>query len=112
MESYTYEYNFDKHLDLFYAHAVIYDCFKDFPNMTTEKVQAFTRLYRRLIIAKQTNPSANTTDAQQLLSKMFPTWHEILSSQHTEKSWLAASKIIGSRLFTLLYLFYLSLRNR
>lgn len=112
MESYTYEYSFDKHLDLFYAHAVIYDCFKVFPDMTTEKVQAFTRLYRRLIIAKQADPYADTRAAQQLISKMFPTWHEILTSQHTEKSWLAASKIIGSRLFTSLFLSYLSFRNR
>ena len=46
-------------MDLFYAHATIYDCFKLFPDMDTEKVLAFTRLYRRLIIAKQTDSILN-----------------------------------------------------
>ena len=59
VDSYTYEYNCDKHLDLFHAHSAIYEFFDRFPDLITEKVLAFTRLYRRLIIAKEVNPPAD-----------------------------------------------------
>lgn len=106
--SYTYgEYDFNKHLDLFYAHATIYECFKQFPDMVTEKVQAFTRLYRRLIAAKETDPTADINEPKRLIIKNFPTWREIIASHHTEKLWLSLAKILGTNLFILLFLRYL-----
>ena len=111
MESYTFKYSFDKHMDLFYAHATIYDCFKLFPDMDTEKVLAFTRLYRRLIIAKQTDPSSDIKVPLDILTQIFPTWQEILRSHNTEKMWLSIAKILGSRIFVKLFLRYLKLSS-
>lgn len=107
VDSYTYEYSFDKHLDLFYAHATIYECFQMFPDMVTEKVLAFTRLYRRLITAKQTDPNADTKAAQDLITKSFPSWKEIYTSHDTEKLWLSVAKSLGCNLFMKLFLRYL-----
>ncbi len=107
MDSYTFEYNFDKHMDLFYAHATIYECFKRFPNMRTERVLAFTRLYRRLITAKQANPTAEISESQEMITQLFPTWREIMISHHTEKLWLTIAKILGSKTFVRLFLRYL-----
>ena len=107
-DSYTYEYDFAKHLDLFYAHAAIYECFQMFPNMVTEKVLAFTRLYRRLITAKQNGMLEDIHVPQDLISRHFPTWYEILSSRHTEKLWLSISKILGTNLFIKMFIKYLN----
>lgn len=108
-DSYTYEYDFNKHLDLFHAHSAIYECFDRFPNLVTEKVLAFTRLYRRLITAKETDPFADIHDSLQLINIYYPTWCEILSSQHTDKLWLSIAKILGANLFVKLFLKYLKL---
>lgn len=106
--SYTYgDYSFDKHMDLFYAHATIYECFKMFPKMTTEKVLAFTRLFRRLITAKQTEMSADISVPQKIIMEQFPTLHEIWTSQHTEKIWLSVAKILGVNFFMKFFLIYL-----
>ncbi|SHL91854.1 Glycosyl transferase family 2 [Xylanibacter ruminicola] len=108
MNSYTYgEYTFDKNMDLFNAHAAIYDCFKQFPDMVTEKVLAFTRLYRRLITAKQTEPSANINSQLQLIKMLFPSWLDILKSRNTEKLWLFSAKVLGGKVFVNLFLRYL-----
>ena len=106
--SYTYgKYDFNKHLDLFYAHASIYECFNQFPDMVTEKVLAFTRLYRRLITAKQTEPSADISAPQELITHFFPSWYEILTSRNTKKLWLCSAKCLGTNLFVKLFLRYL-----
>lgn len=108
VNSYTYgEYSFEKHLDLFYAHASIYDCFKMFPNLVTEKVLAFTRMYRRLIVAEHTSPDADISAPLKIVKKGFPTWYEIVISQNTEKLWLSLAKILGPTLFARLFIRYL-----
>ena len=108
VDSYTFgEYSFDKHLDLFYAHTTIYDCFKMFPEMVTEKVLAFTRLYRRLITARQTDCTADVEMPLSIIKEGFPTWLEIIRSKNTEKIWLSSAKILGARLFIRLFLKYL-----
>ena len=107
-DSYTYNDSFDKHIDLFCAHAVIYECFQMFPDMVTEKVLAFTRLYRRLITAKQTDPYADIKASQDLINKNFPSWKEIYTSHDTEKLWLSVAKILRCNLFMKLFLRYLS----
>ena len=107
VDSYTYEYNCDKHLDLFHAHSAIYEFFDRFPDLITEKVLAFTRLYRRLIIAKEVNPPADIHVQMKLISQNFPTWREILVSHHTEKLWLSIAKLLGTSLFIKLFLRYL-----
>ena len=106
-DSLTYEYNFDKHIDLFHAHSAIYKCFDMFPNLVTEKVLAFTRLYRRLITAKETSPSADIQESLQFVDQNYPTWHEILLSRHTDKIWLSVAKILGTNLFVKMFLRYL-----
>lgn len=108
-DSYTYMYDFDKHMDLFYAHATIYECFSMHPDMVTEKVLAFTRLFRRLIIAKQTNATADIGVPLKMIRKNYPTWHEIMSSQNTEKLWLAIAKLFGVPLFVKVFIMYLTL---
>lgn len=105
--SYTYEYNFEKHIDLFYAHADIYECFKFFPDMVTEKVIAFTRLYRRLITALQTNPDADVSIPKKMITRYFPTWLNIIASHDTEKIWLSTAKVLGPTLFIKFFLKYL-----
>ena len=108
VDSYTFgEYNFSKHLDLFYAHVEIYKCFNRFSDMITEKVLAFTRLYRRLIIAKQTAPSADISGQMDLIEQLFPSWSEIIKSHGTEKLWLLVAKCLGAKLFVNLFLRYL-----
>ncbi len=108
-DSYTFgEYDFDKNMDLFYAHATIYECFNKFPYMVTEKVLAFTRLYRRLITAKQVAPLSDISKPQELVNQLFPTWGEIITSQGTKKLWLVAAKIMGPRLFVNSFLWYLN----
>ena len=111
MDSYTYEYSFDKHMDLFYAHAAIFECFKMFPDMVTEKVLAFTRLYRRLIIAKQTEPSSDINSSLEFIKIYYPSWLEIMKSHNTEKLWLSTAKILGPHLFVRLFLKYLRLSS-
>lgn len=106
-DSYTYQYSFDKHLDLFYAHVAIYQCFGMFPNMVTEKVLAFTRLYRRLITAKLNDLSADIQYPLSLIKQNYPSWREIIISQHTDKLWLSIAKIIGANIFVKLFLKYL-----
>jgi glycosyltransferase involved in cell wall biosynthesis len=108
INSYTFgEYTFDKNIDLFEAHTAIFECFKQFPDMITEKVLAFTRLYRRLIIAKQTEPSANINTQLQLIRLLFPSWLDILKSRDTEKLWLVTAKIFGAKFFIKMFLRYL-----
>ena len=108
INSYTFgEYTFDKNIDLFEAHTAIFECFKQFPDMVTEKVLAFTRLYRRLITAIQTEPNADTKAAQNLITQNFPSWREILTSHDTEKLWLSVAKFLGCNLFIKLFLRYL-----
>lgn len=108
VDSYTFgEYSYIKHLDLFYAHTAIYDCFKLFPDMVTEKVLAFTRLYRRLITARQTDRSTDIATPLRVIRQGFPTWFEIIRSKNTEKLWLSSAKILGARLFIRLFLKYL-----
>ena len=109
VDSYTYKYNFNKHMDLFHAHSVIYRCFDKFPDLVTEKVLAFTRLYRRLITAKETDTSADIRVPLSFISQNFPTWHEIMVSRHTEKLWLSIAKLLGANLFVKLFLRYLRL---
>ena len=106
-DSYTYQYSFDKHLDLFYAHVAIYQCFGMFPNMVTEKVLAFTRLYRRLITAKQSDLSADIEYPLSLIKQNYPSWREIIISHHTDKVWLSIAKIVGANIFVKLFLKYL-----
>ena len=108
-DSYTYSYNYEKHIDLFHAHSAIYACFNRFPDLITEKVLAFTRLYRRLITAKGVNPNADIKDQIKLISQNYPTWREIFISQHTEKLWLSIAKLLGSRFFVKLFLRYLKI---
>ena len=108
VDSYTFgEYSFSKHLDLFYAHTAIYDCFKMYPDMVTEKVLAFTRLYRRLITACQTDRAADIKAPLEIINQGFPTWLEIIRSKNTEKLWLMSAKILGAELFVRLFLKYL-----
>lgn len=106
-DSYTYKYDFKKHMDLFHAHFVIYECFDFFPGLVTEKVLAFTRLYRRLITAKETDPSVDIRVHLKQIDQYFPTWHDITISHHTEKKWLSIAKLLGSHLFVKLFLRYL-----
>lgn len=105
--SYTYNFDFNKHLDMFYAYAAIYECFNQYPKLVTEKVLSFTRLYRRLIIAKQTNPSADIKSPLNFIRQNFPTWHEIVISHNTEKLWLTVAKLLGTKHFVELFLIYL-----
>lgn len=108
VDSYTFgEYSFSKHLDLFYAHTAIYDYFKMYPDMVTEKVLAFTRLYRRLITACQTDRAADIKAPLEIINQGFPTWLEIIRSKNTEKLWLMSAKILGAELFVRLFLKYL-----
>lgn len=111
-ESYTYRYDFNKHLDLFYAHAAIFECFNMFPDMVTEKVLAFTRLFRRLIAAKQADDTADIQVPLSFVQQHFPSWHEILSSHNTEKLWLTTAKLVGVNLFSKLFSVYLYIKNR
>lgn len=112
IDSYTFgEYDFNKHLDLFYAHATIYECFKQFPDMVTEKVLAFTRLYRRLISAKQTDPTADINVPLRLIKQNYPSCREIIISQSGEKLWLLSAKILGANLFVRFFLRYLKVHR-
>lgn len=111
-DSYTYKYCFEKHLDLFYAHAAIYECFAQFPHLVTEKVLAFTRLYRRLITAKQADIQGDVREPLAFIGRNSLSWNEILNSQHTEKLWLSVAKILGPKLFVVLFVRYLKLKSR
>lgn len=107
-DSYTFgEYSFSKHLDLFYAHKAIYDCFKMFPDMVNEKVLAFTRLFRRLITAKQTSPDSEIAEPLSIVTQGYPSWGDIFASKSNDKLWLSAGKLLGPKLFVKLFLVYL-----
>ena len=94
-------------MDLFHAHSEIYKCFDLFPDLVTEKVLAFTRLYRRLITAKETDSTADIQVYLKQIDQYFPTWHEIMISHHTEKLWLSIAKLLGAHFFVKLFLRYL-----
>lgn len=106
-ESYTYKYSFDKHIDLFNAHFAIYQLFKLYPSMTTEKVLSYTRLFRRLIQAKQEFPLADVSLQQKSVAKIKPSCYEIFKSVGTKKIWLYSANLLGVRLFMFLFLKYL-----
>src|SRR5574344_222423 len=106
-DSYTYHYSFDKHIDLFNAHYTIYQLFEKYPTMTTEKVLAFTRIFRRLIQAKQECRQADVRIQQQQLIRIFPSFGEISHSNSSEKVWLYTTKILGVKRFMKLFLLYL-----
>lgn len=106
-DSYTYEYSFDKHIDLFYAHSMIYSCFQQFPDMVNEKVLAFTRLFRRLITAKQTSPDSDIAEPLSIVAQGYPSWGDIFASKSNDKLWLSAGKLLGPKLFVKLFLVYL-----
>ena len=108
-DSYTYVYDFKKHLDLFIAHATIFKCFDMFPDMASEKIVAFTRLFRRLITAKQTEPSADIHDCIVIVRQYFPTWREIFSSHNTDKLWLSVAKLLGADMFVKIFVCYLKI---
>lgn len=108
-DSYTYIYDYKKHLDLFVAHANIFKCFDMFPDMVSEKVTAYTRLFRRLITAKQAEPSADIHDCIVIVNQYFPTWREIFSSHNTDKLWLSVAKILGPDLFVKMFICYLKI---
>lgn len=108
-DSYTNVYDFKKHLDLFIAHAAIFKCFDMFPDMVSEKVLAFTRLFRRLITAKQTESSADIHDCIVIVRQYFPTWREIFSSHNTNKLWLSVAKLLGADLFVKIFVCYLKI---
>lgn len=108
-DSYTYVYDFKKHLDLFIAHATIFKCFDMFPDMASEKIVAFTRLFRRLITAKQTEPSADIHDCIVIVRQYFPTWREIFSSHNTDKLWLSVAKLLGADMFIKIFVYYLKI---
>lgn len=108
-DSYTYVYDFKKHLDLFVAHASIFKCFDMFPDMASEKVVAFTRLFRRLITAKQTDPSVDIHDCIVIVRQSFPTWREIIGSHNTDKLWLSVAKLLGADLFVKMFICYLKI---
>src|SRR5574344_1786855 len=106
-EAYTYHYLYDKHIDLFNAHYTIFQLFRHYPEMTTEKVLAFTRIFRRLIQAKQECRQADVRIQQQQLIHIFPSLREISRSENTEKIWLYAAKILGIKCFIRLFFLYL-----
>ena len=106
-DSYTYHYSFDKHIDLFNAHYKIFQLFRHYPKMTPEKILAFTRIFRRLIQAKQECPQADVHIQQQQLIRIFPSFSEISCSNSTEKVWLYTAKILGVKCFMKLFLLYL-----
>lgn len=106
--SYTDHYDFNKHIDMFNAHLAIYKQLMDYPSLLSEKVIAFTRLYRRLITAKYENPQENIRNFQNEINRIFPTWIEILKSKRTEKGWLSIAKLLGCRLFMDVFIRYLS----
>jgi hypothetical protein len=78
-----------------------------YPDMVTEKVLAFNRLYRRLITACQTDRAADIKAPLKIINQGFPTWLEIIRSKNTEKLWLMSAKILGAELFVRLFLKYL-----
>lgn len=108
--SYTHKESFAKHIDLFDAHCLIFKVFENYPELTKEKVMAFTRLFRRVIQAKFENPQENINKQLFIVNQLFPTYKEILQSNSKDANWLIASKTLGPRLFTILFISYLKLR--
>jgi hypothetical protein len=80
-----------------------------FPDMASEKVVAFTRLFRRLITAKQTDPSVDIYDCIVIVRQSFPTWREIIGSHNTDKLWLSVAKLLGADLFVKMFICYLKI---
>jgi len=112
IDSYTYHYTFDKHIDMFDAHYDIYQMFILFPDLSNEKVIAFTRMVRRLIQAKRENPMGDIRQRQKDLSKQSPSWREILFSTNTKKSFLCLMKLFGIFLFTKINILWLNYRRK
>lgn len=111
-DSYTFQYSFQKHIDLFEAHCGIYEIFADFSDMTEEKVQAFTRIFRRLIQAKEACPEADTHLYEKRVSLLYPKFSEIFQPGREDMLWLISGKLLGVSLFVKLFLTYLKCRKR
>lgn len=109
--SYTYQYDFGKHIDLFEAHVAIYQEFNKFPELVSDKVIAFTRIYRRLISAKQVDPNANIVEYQKRINRLFPSWKEMFAAEGIEFLWLATAKILGCKLFMKLFFMYFRMKQ-
>ena len=109
--SYTSHYSFSKHIDLFDAHYSIYGMFSLYPDLYNEKVIAFTRMFRRLIIAKRENPESDIKTQIQLLTNSFPSWKELIKSKGTEKRFLGTAKLLGVKCFLNLDIMWLNYKN-
>jgi glycosyltransferase involved in cell wall biosynthesis len=109
--SLTFNYSFDKHLDLFYAHFYIYTELIKYSSLRFQRALAFERMYRRLIQAKQSNATANLAIELKQLNDVFPKWKDIFLSQKSNKLWLSVAKIIGVNIFTKAYIRYLKIKE-
>ena len=109
--SYTHKYTFKSHMDLYNAHFEIYKEFNNFPSLSSESIIAYTRLYRRLLQAKIENPKENIKNEIRSVSKLFPPINVIIRSKSRDKIWLITAKLLGFKLFSILYNNYMKLKK-
>lgn len=105
-------YTFSKHIDLFEAHLHNYKKIEEYPLLKPVRVEAFSRLFRRLISAHLSSPEADIRSYLEQVKNYVPCWSDILANSNKSLfPWIVSVKILGVNAFIRLFSWYLSQRH-
>lgn len=95
-DSLSSHYTFDKHIDLFEAHLRTYRKLTEYALLKPVRVTAFTRLFRRLVSARMTDPDKDIRSYLRQVKPLVPRWTDIAASPTL---WIVSLKLLGVSLF-------------
>ena len=108
-DSQSAQYTFSKHIDLFEAHFRTYSKIAIYPLLKPVRVEAFSRLFRRLISARLSAPEADIRPYLEQVKKQVPLWSDIFANHNKSLfPWIVTLKILGVNRFARLFTQYLS----
>ncbi len=100
-------------IDFFRAHVKVYEKFYSYEELRSYRLMAFSRVYRKLIIAKRIDYKVSLSMYINMLGKYAPTWKDVIytKSDIKERLWVSCVKIIGIKNFLNLYSRYLNIKK-
>lgn len=106
-KSQTAHYTFDKHLDLFEAHLLIYKEITKYKSLRPQLPIAYDRLSRRLLQAHLSDDTRGLSEEYATMGRLAPTWMDILFARNANKPYLCCLKLFGPKMFLPLFSIYL-----
>lgn len=102
-------YDFSKHIDLFEAHLHNYAKINEYSLLKPVRVEAFSRLFRRLISAHLSAPEADVRPYLKQVNNYVPRWQDIFTGNNKSLfPWIVTLKILGVNVFFRLFSWYLT----